>query len=62
MATLPTNIRDPYWDAPRHGMNKRWVKHRVVLVRHGESKQNREFVATGVGESSTSDGDGGGLL
>lgn len=50
---LPFDIHDPAWAAPRHGMGSRVVKHRVVLVRHGESKQNRDFVATGLAESAT---------
>jgi len=50
---LPFDIRDPAWMAPRYGMNSRIVKNRVVLVRHGESSQNRDFVMTGVGESAT---------
>jgi len=53
MATLPVDIHHPYWDTLRHGMSGRRVQHRVVLVRHGESKQNREFVASGTTESGT---------
>lgn len=48
---LHPNIRHSCWDAGRHGMGGNRIKHRVVLVRHGESKQNREFVTSGVGES-----------
>jgi len=39
-------MKSPFWDDVHPGMLAR-VKHRVILVRHGESASNRELTSTG---------------
>ena len=45
-ATMPFNIQDPYWSVVHPGMPCR-IKHRLILVRHGESESNIELTTTG---------------
>jgi broad specificity phosphatase PhoE len=45
-ATMPFNIQDPYWSEVHPGMPCR-IKHRLILVRHGESESNIELTTTG---------------
>lgn len=45
-ATMPFNIQDPYWSVVHPGMPCR-IKHRLILVRHGESESNLELTTTG---------------
>lgn len=47
MATIPFDIKDPYWDNIHPGMRSR-IKHRLILVRHGESESNIELTTTGL--------------
>jgi broad specificity phosphatase PhoE len=44
--SIPFNIKDKYWDNIHPGMMKR-IKHRLILVRHGESESNIELTTTG---------------
>jgi broad specificity phosphatase PhoE len=48
MAThhVPWNIRDEYYDKPLFGMEAR-IRHRLLLVRHGESDANHHLTTTG---------------
>ena len=43
---IPFNIQDPYWSTVHPGMPCR-IKHRLILVRHGESESNIELTSTG---------------
>ena len=43
---IPFNIQDPYWLNTHPGMPCR-IKHRLILVRHGESESNVELTTTG---------------
>ena len=43
---MPFNIQDPYWSQVHPGMPCR-IKHRLILVRHGESESNIELTSTG---------------
>ena len=45
--SIPFNIQDPYWSVVHPGMPCR-IKHRLILVRHGESESNIELTTTGV--------------
>ena len=45
-ATMPFNIQDHYWSVVHPGMPCR-IKHRLILVRHGESESNIELTTTG---------------
>lgn len=45
-AVMPFNIQDPYWLNTHPGMPCR-IKHRLILVRHGESESNVELTTTG---------------
>jgi broad specificity phosphatase PhoE len=45
-AAMPFNIQDPYWSEVRFG-NACRIKHRLILVRHGESESNIELTETG---------------
>ena len=45
-STIPFNIQDPYWSEVHPGMPCR-IKHRLILVRHGESESNIELTSTG---------------
>lgn len=47
MATIPFDIKDPYWANIHPGMRSR-IKHRLILVRHGESESNIELTTTGL--------------
>jgi broad specificity phosphatase PhoE len=53
---IPFDLSHSDWDTARHGMGKR-VRHRVVLVRHGESESNTLFVKHGVRERTGNDPD-----
>jgi broad specificity phosphatase PhoE len=44
---IPFNIKDKYWDNIHPGMMGR-IKHRLILVRHGESTSNVELTTTGI--------------
>lgn len=44
--SIPFNIQDPYWSVVHPGMPCR-IKHRLILVRHGESESNIELTTTG---------------
>ena len=44
--SMPFNIQDPYWSVVHPGMPCR-IKHRLILVRHGESESNIELTTTG---------------
>jgi broad specificity phosphatase PhoE len=44
--SIPFNILDKFWDNAHPGMMKR-IKHRIILVRHGESESNVELMSTG---------------
>jgi broad specificity phosphatase PhoE len=52
-ATMPFNIQDPYWSETHPGMPCR-IKHRLILVRHGESESNVELTTTGQTSEFTS--------
>jgi broad specificity phosphatase PhoE len=43
----PPAVTDPMWDDVHPGMTG-WVKHRLTLVRHVESRSNRGLMARGV--------------
>jgi phosphohistidine phosphatase SixA len=43
---IPFNIKDEYWNNIHPGMMSR-IKHRLILVRHGESESNIELTTTG---------------
>lgn len=43
--SAPWNINDPYYDAPVAGLGAR-IKHRILLVRHGETDANRQLTST----------------
>jgi len=43
---IPFNIKDSYWSTVHPGMHGR-IKHRIILVRHGESTSNLELTTTG---------------
>jgi broad specificity phosphatase PhoE len=43
---MPFNIQDPYWSKVHPGMPCR-IKHRIILVRHGESESNIELMTSG---------------
>lgn len=45
----PFDVRHPHWDKPRPGMFAR-VRHRVILVRHGESQANAQLMRSGLRE------------
>jgi broad specificity phosphatase PhoE len=45
-SAIPFNIKDPYWSQVHPGMPCR-IKHRLILVRHGESESNIELTTTG---------------
>jgi broad specificity phosphatase PhoE len=47
MTTIPFDIKDPYWAKIHPGMMSR-IKHRLILVRHGESESNVELTTTGL--------------
>jgi broad specificity phosphatase PhoE len=47
MATIPFDIKDAYWTKIHPGMRSR-IKHRLILVRHGESESNIELTTTGL--------------
>jgi broad specificity phosphatase PhoE len=40
--SVPVNVDDPFYSKPLHGMCGQRVKHRLVLVRHGESEHNKK--------------------
>jgi broad specificity phosphatase PhoE len=44
--SIPFDVTSDYWKKAHHGMNKR-IRHRVVLVRHGESTCNLSLMTTG---------------
>ena len=44
--SIPFNIKDDYWSEIHPGMSSR-IKHRLILVRHGESTSNAELTLTG---------------
>jgi broad specificity phosphatase PhoE len=44
--SIPFNIKDKFWDVTHPGMMRR-IKHRLILVRHGESESNIELTTTG---------------
>ena len=46
VSAMPFNIQDPYWSEVHPGMPCR-IKHRLILVRHGESESNIELTTTG---------------
>jgi broad specificity phosphatase PhoE len=50
---MPFNIQDPYWSEVHPGMPCR-IKHRLILVRHGESESNIELTSTGQTTEHTS--------
>ena len=50
---IPFNIQDPYWSETHPGMPCR-IKHRLILVRHGESESNVELTTTGQTTEHTS--------
>ena len=52
-STIPFNIQDPYWSETHPGMPCR-IKHRLILVRHGESESNVELTTTGQTTEHTS--------
>lgn len=43
---IPFDIKDKYWDNIHPGMMTRF-KHRIILIRHGESESNIELTTTG---------------
>ena len=43
---IPFDIKDKFWDNVHPGMMRR-IKHRLILVRHGESESNIELTTTG---------------
>jgi broad specificity phosphatase PhoE len=51
--TMPFNIQDSYWSEVHPGMPCR-IKHRLILVRHGESESNIELTSTGQTTEHTS--------
>lgn len=46
MTTILFNIKDKYWNTIHPGMSAR-IKHRLILVRHGESESNIELMTSG---------------
>ena len=52
-SAMPFNIQDPYWSEVHPGMPCR-IKHRLILVRHGESESNIELTKTGQTTEHTS--------
>jgi broad specificity phosphatase PhoE len=52
-SSMPFNIQDPYWNNVHPGMPSR-IKHRLILVRHGESESNIELTTTGQTSEFTS--------
>lgn len=41
--TPPFDVKDPYYDTPHGVQAGARVKHRVILVRHGESEHNKKY-------------------
>ena len=44
--SMPFDIKDAYWDNIHPGMMRR-IKHRLIIIRHGESESNIELTTTG---------------